>query len=362
MKIFQLIQKPQLRGAEIFACQLSEELNKKGHECIVITLFRGESKLPFTGRIIPMELSKKNRFFDWSGWKKLADLVKKEKPDILQANAGDTLKYAILSKLIFRWKTQVIFRNASTVSLYIKNPLVKKWNALLYSMTDYIVSVSRYTRNDFTDTFPEASGKISVVPVGIEVSKAAATHRTNNEKKILLHVGGFTFEKNHAGLVSILKEVVVHRPDVVLWLVGDGPLRNATENLVNSMNLMEHVKFWGYQSNPREFFTQADVFLLPSIIEGLPAVILEAFYHSVPVVAYRVGGIAELVRNSETGFLIEKSKEKDFAVAILSALEGGPHTATYVESAHELVVKNYTLEKVASRFETIYSMLLRRRL
>src|SRR5687768_8044683 len=122
MKIFQLIQKPQLRGAEIFACQLSTELSNRGHECVVITLFQGASKLPFAGRIIPLGLSKRTRFVDWRGWKKLADLVKKEEPDILQANAGDTLKYAIISKLIFRWKTKVVFRNASTVSLYIKNP------------------------------------------------------------------------------------------------------------------------------------------------------------------------------------------------------------------------------------------------
>src|SRR5688572_8419841 len=206
MKIFQLIQKPQLRGAEIFACQLSAELNKKGHECVVITLFPGESNLPFAGRIIPLGLSKKNRFLDWSGWKKLADLVEKEKPDIVQANAGDTLKYATLSKLIFRWKAKIIFRNASTVSLYIKSPIVKGWNAALYSLTDHVISVSQYTRNDFMNTFPRVSNRVSVVPIGIVVDNETASSLQKNDSAILLHVGGFTFEKNHAGLLRILKE------------------------------------------------------------------------------------------------------------------------------------------------------------
>ena len=361
MKIFQLIQKPQLRGAEIFACQLSTELSNRGHECVVITLFQGESKLPFAGRIIPLGLSKRTRFVDWRGWKKLADLVKKEEPDILQANAGDTLKYAIISKLIFRWKTKVVFRNASTVSLYIKNPVVKRWNALLYSMTAYVISVSQYTRHDFINTFPGVSNRISVVPIGIEEQHALASPIDKNNIAVLLHVGGFTFEKNHTGLIRILEEVIRNRSNVALWLVGDGPLRSETENLVNAMHLTEHVKFWGYQSNPRQFFQQASVFLLPSIIEGLPAVILESFCYKIPVVAYQVGGIGELVRNGETGFLIEKGDEKDFANATLKALQGGAEISSYVENAHHLVLKNYTLKKVTDRFETIYAMLFRRK-
>lgn len=361
MKIFQLIQKPQLRGAEIFACQLSAELTSRGHECAVITLFQGDGTLPFAGRIIPLELSKRTRFVDWPGWKKLADLIEKEKPDILQANAGDTLKYAIISKLIFRWKTRVVFRNASTVSLYIKNALVKKWNAFLYSMTDYVISVSQYTRHDFTKTFPGTSNRISVVPIGIEEQNVLAGPIKNSNMAVLVHVGGFTFEKNHAGLLRILAEVIQNDSNVALWLVGDGPLRTETESLVKAMHLTAYVKFWGYQPNPRAFFQQARVLLLPSIIEGLPAVILESFFYKIPVVAYQVGGIGELVRNGETGFLIEKGNEKDFANATVKALRGGAEVSGYVENAHRLVIKSYTLKKVTDGFETIYAMLLRKK-
>lgn len=361
MKIFQLIQKSQLRGAEIFACQLSTELNNRGHDCIVITLFQGESKLPFEGRIIHLGLSKKNRFLDWSGWRKLAHLVEKEKPDVLQANAGDTLKYAIISKLIFRWSALVVFRNASTVSLYIKNSFVKQWNYLLYSFTDHVISVSQYTRGDFINTFPDIANRVSVVPIGIPDQNLLEERTNNGDACILLHVGGFTFEKNHAGLIKIVSEVIRKHTNAVLWLVGDGPLRTETENLVKSMHLTERVKFWGYQSNPQEFFRQASVFLLPSVIEGLPAVILESFYHKVPVVAYRVGGIGELVRNGETGFLIEKGNEKDFAYATLKALQGGADVSGYIENAHHVVLESYTLQKIASRFEAIYTGLLRKK-
>lgn len=359
MKIFQLIQKPQLRGAEIFACQLAQELTIKGHECVVITLFEGESRLPFDGRVIHLGLAKGKRFLDWKGWKKLSVLMEQEKPDLLQANAGDTLKYAVISKLIFGWNVPVIFRNASTVSLYIKNPLVKRWNAFLYSRVAHIISVCQFTCDDFVRMFPSVANRISVVPVGIEDRKILSVESDKKGSNVLLHVGGFTFEKNHKGLIRILEAIVRHNKKVMLWLVGDGPLRFETEAFVKARGLEDYVKFWGYQANPGEFFQQANVFLLPSIIEGLPAVILESFYYKIPVVAYDVGGVGEIVRKNETGFLVDKGNENAFAKATLEALKGGFALTDYIENAYARVVKNYTLKSVAGSFEIIYASLLK---
>ncbi len=358
MKIFQLIQKPQLRGAEIFACQLSKALTKKGHTCIIVTLFQGDAVLPFDGKVIHLGLSKKIRFIDWRGWKKLADLIKSENPDVLQANAGDTLKYAVISKLLFGWKVPIVFRNASTVSLYIKNPWIKRWNAFLYGVTDYIISVSEYTRNDFLSVFPFASTKIGVIPIGIEPDDFQGNKKSEIDIPILLHVGGFTFEKNHTGLIRIVEQVNIRYPNVVLWLVGDGPLRSNVEQFVQSKSMTDKVRFWGYQANPAEFFRQATLFLLPSIIEGLPGVILESFYCKIPVVAYHVGAIGELIKTDETGFLIEKGNEKDFVTVVVKALQDKSGLSAYVENAYQLVTENYTLSSVSDRFESMYRKLV----
>lgn len=360
MKIFHLIQKSQLRGAEIFACQLSEELTKRGHECILITLFSGDAKLPFSGKILPLGLSKKKRFIDWAGWKKLAALIKTEEPDIVQANAGDTLKYAVISKLIFRWKTKLIFRNASTVSLYIKNPLIKKWNEFLYQHIDQIVSVSEHTSEDLKKMFPKVSPFVRVVPIGVELVDNNNVEPFQQRAAVLLHVGGFTFEKNHEGLIRIFQEIRRYRKDAVLWLVGDGPLRRKIEDIVKKAGLHEYVRFWGYQSSPGNFFKQANVFLLPSIIEGLPAVVLESFCHELPVVAYNVGGIKELVQNDKTGFLIEKGNEKKFSEATVRLLQSSTERALLGKYAREMVVREYTIHKVAERFEKIYEQIISR--
>ena len=359
MKILQLIQKPQLRGAEIFACQLAKAHTSKGHSTVIVTLFEGNAILPFDGEIIHLGLSKKIRFVDWRGWKKLAQLINKENPDILQANAGDTLKYAVISKLLFQWKAPIVFRNASTVSLYIKNPWVKRWYTFLYRKTDYIISVSDYTRIDFLSVFPVASPKIGVIPIGIDASSFQSKKKPMPNRPVLLHVGGFTFEKNHMGLIRIVEQVSNQYPDIELWLVGDGPLRSNVEQHVRSTSIVNKVKFWGYQSNPAEFFQQATLFLLPSIIEGLPGVILESFYCKIPVVAYNAGAIRDLVKADETGFLIELDDETGFANTVIKVLQDNPDLSGYIEKAHRLVTENYTISKVADLFEASYEKLLK---
>ncbi len=124
MKIMHLVQKPQLRGAEMFASQLATNCTEKGVESFMTFLYKGSSQLPFDGTKYYLDRPQGKKFFDWKGWKELANIIKLEKPHIVQANAGDTLKYAIFSKLFFGWKQPVVFRNASTISLYIKNPLM----------------------------------------------------------------------------------------------------------------------------------------------------------------------------------------------------------------------------------------------
>ena len=99
MILFQIIQKPQKRGAEIFAAQLSEHFEKLGHTVILISLFEGVSELPFSGKKIQLNRPISKRWYDYVAWQQIARLVKEFKPDIIQCNAGDTLKFMILSKL-----------------------------------------------------------------------------------------------------------------------------------------------------------------------------------------------------------------------------------------------------------------------
>lgn len=350
MKIIQLIQKPQLRGAEVFAAQLSEHLMGMGHSCKMVTIFPGNAELPFHGEMIHLSRPLNKRLWDWTGWKEFADLVKREMPDVVQANAGDTLKFAILSRLFFKWKTPVIFRNASLISSYIKSPLVLWFNRFLFKRTSFVISVSNHSKQDFLKLFPFMSETIEVIPIGIELSVAT---KPRNEREYLLHVGGFTFEKNHAGLIRIMKQLTQKRPDLQLWLVGDGPLQEATRMQVAEQGLEHNVKFMGYQHEVMSIMKGARALVLPSKIEGLPGVILEAMYCRTPVVAFNVGGISEVVKNTETGWLVRAGDEEGFVAAIEEVLNA-PNLDEIIERAYNNVVTEYDNRVISKRFLKVY--------
>jgi len=362
MKIIQIIQKPQIRGAEMFASQLSNHLQAQDHEVVLVSLFKAEGQLRFSGKQIHLGLNAKVRWLDYAGFKKLATVIEDEKPDIIQANAGDTLKYAVVSRLLFRWNQPIIFRNASMVSLYIKNPIVKRLNGFLYNKVDAVASVSEQSKLDLNTLFPITKGKSRVIPIAIETGVQSSEYKVQrNEKRgklLLVHVGGFSFEKNHKGLLNIFNRLLDDYPHAKLKLIGDGALRKETEAQAKSLGIAKSIEFLGFKSNPMQYVNQADVFVLPSIIEGLPGVILEAFESQTPVVAYDVGGVGEVVKNNETGILVKKNDEEGFVEAVKETIENLERTKERVKNAYELVQKAFRNEVIAGKFADYYKEVL----
>ncbi|NNT72558.1 glycosyltransferase [Flavobacterium sp. IMCC34852] len=354
MVIFQLIQKSQLRGAEMFAAQLSTHLEQLGHKVYLISLFPGQSELPFSGEQISLNRPIAKRWTDYQGWNALNQLIQKHQPDIIQCNAGDTLKFAVLSQKIFRWEQPIIARNASMVSLYIKNPLTKWINKKLYQNAAMVVSVSENSKKDLNSLFPETTSKTIVLPVGIEINTVHETNWKggNHAKHHIIHVGGFSFEKNHEGLLSIFKQFLTKYPDAHLHLLGEGPKKNEIVQLATDMNLLDKVTFYGWVANPMDYIAKADLLVLPSIIEGLPGVILEAMHCKVPVVAYNVGGISEVVQNLITGFLVPKNEEAIFVTAMHQALT--ENKEVLLKNAFDLVNDKYSNVTIAKQFESVY--------
>lgn len=295
--------------------------------------------------------------FDWQAWKKLAQIIKEVKPDVVQANAGDTLKYAALSKLFFGWKQPIVFRNASTISLYIKTAPAKLLNGFFFRFAKKVVSVSNASASDFIQLFPKFKNNIVTVPIGIEevtINEAQNHPLKRVSRPALLHVGGFTYEKNHVRLIEMFEKIHQQQPSASLHCVGSGPMKQQIEELVKQKGLQQHVTFYGFRNDAMHFMRNADVLLLPSIIEGLPGVLLEAFYCKTPVVAYDVGGIHEVVINDKTGRLVKKGNEEAFLNNVTEALADTPANKQMIQNAWQLVMRDYLNTIVAKKFIEVY--------
>jgi len=362
MKIINLIQKPQLRGAEIFACQISKHFLMKGHEVIVVAIYGGDAELPFSGEIIELNRVHRNRFWDFQGWKQFSEIVKRYKPDIIQANASDTLKFSVSSKLIYKWNSKIVFRNANKMGDFIDSSWKLKLNSFYLSHIDYVVSVSKECEIDFKKTFNYPSEKIETVEIGVEEKRIEESPVDLKEvfknHKVISHIGGFVPEKNHYGLINIIEDVVKEFPDLRLLLLGDGKLRPKIVSTCIEKGLEKNILFLGYRNDVLEILSSSNAFVLPSFIEGLPGVILEAMYCETPVVANNVGGIKEVVIDNKTGFLIDKDKPEIFKNRLLSILKNPELTKQTVINAKKLVHDKFTNNIISDRFINVYLSLL----
>lgn len=357
MKILILIQKPQARGAELFACHLGEALIRRKHEVSLITLFEGDFDLPFSGKTFHLKKNPAIRFFDFMSWKSINNIVKDFKPDVIQAMGSDTLKFMVFSKLIFRWESKTIFFNGSIISGYIRSNSVRRFNQLLYKRIDGIVAVSKASKLDFKNLFTFRFPH-EVIPVGILIPEKFSKKEPFPDP-VLVHVGGFTFEKNHPELFRVFASVLEKKPNSKLLMIGEGPLRSQIAELAEQKGLSHVVSFLGAHPDPFSHVPENAILVLPSKIEGMPAVIGEAFLRRIPVVASDVGAVSELVKSKQTGWLVPAESTDLMVESILEALEiKANYLSGILNAAEHYAKENLDLNKVVIQYEEFYSKLL----
>lgn len=163
-----------------------------------------------------------------------------------------------------------------------------------------------------------------VIPNVVDTSLFVPRNRTEREhnKKRLLLVAMLTDVKGVPYLIEALKILRTRRSDFVLDIIGDGPRRHEYEMMVKRLGLNSVVRFYGFKPkhDVAEFMRNADVFVLPSLWENLPCVIIEAMASGLPVVATNVGGIPEIV-NNEVGVLVPPRDADALAHALDSMLQ-----------------------------------------
>jgi glycosyltransferase involved in cell wall biosynthesis len=166
--------------------------------------------------------------------------------------------------------------------------------------------------------------------------------------------------KNHAGFLRIASRIHSEMPEVEFLLAGDGPLRPELEKRVRDLGLENHVAFLGDRKDIPDVLASMDIAVLTSDSESLSNVLLEAMAAGLPVVAYHVGGNAELVDEGR-GVLIPAGDEEGFAAAVLRLLTLPAMRLQLGQNGRQFARENFSLGRILAEYEACYETLLEKK-
>ncbi|MBA2246036.1 MAG: glycosyltransferase [Gemmatimonadetes bacterium] len=225
---------------------------------------------------------------------------------------------------------------------------------------DRYIAVSREMERAMRPLVPRR--RLSVVPNGIRVHDFARTRSPatraallrSGERALVLTVARLDWQK---GLDQLLQAAALV-PGVRFVIAGEGAERARLEREATALGIADRVDFLGERSDVPDLLASADLFVLPSLIEGLPVSVLEAMAAGVPVVATDVPGTREAVQDGETGVLVQPGDPPALARAIRRLLEERSLAARLAEAGRCRVRREFSVEAMVGRVMGIYEEVL----
>ena len=200
--------------------------------------------------------------------------------------------------------------------------------------------------------------RLEVIYSGIDVN---ALDRAQNQptdlevesaSELVVCTASLTLEKGHSVLLDAWQVVARQRPQARLVLLGDGPLRPALERLAGP-----NVRLIGNSDQVASWLRIADLYVQPSLAEGLGTATLEAMGCTVPVVASATGGLPEVVVDGFTGLLVPPGRPDELATAISTLLNDPDRRAQMGSAGRERVVQHFSVDRLVSRYRAAYEQL-----
>jgi glycosyltransferase involved in cell wall biosynthesis len=172
---------------------------------------------------------------------------------------------------------------------------------------------------------------------------------------IVGYVGRFSEEKGIMHLLHAVSDIVIKKPDIKFLFIGDGSLRDSMEHFILDNNLNDTIILPGWVSHDllADYLNKMKLLVIPSDTEGLPNVMLEAMACGTPVLATPVGGIPTIIKNGETGFILENNSPHCISSNIIRLL-GYKKTVKVIENAHQLIQNEFQLKKRVENFKKIF--------
>ena len=303
---------------------------------------------------------------------KLFALIRRERPDIVHTH---TAKAGFLGRIAARAAgVRVIVHTYHGHVLHgyygpVRNWLLRRMERSLGWISSGLIAVSEQVKNDLVDYGIADVEKISVVPLGFNldpflnsaVLRGAFKReiRLQPEHQLIGIVGRLFPVKNHRLFLRAAALVSSQVPMARFVIIGDGILRASLEQQARELGVSERVLFTGLRRSLPRIYADLDVLAVSSDNEGTPVSAIEAIASGCPVVATRVGGLPDLIKDHKTGLLVPPRDADALASAVLDLLHNPPTARELGHNAREFVRRRFTVERLITDVDRLYGKLLR---
>jgi len=351
IKVIHVIPTLDFGGAERLLLDIVRKGDRSKFDYEVMAMVRaGGLEKDFKAAGVPLKIFYKKSKLGLGIFINLYKYFKNKKPDIVHTHLFGADLWAGLAAYFAR--VPVITKTEHNVNL--NEPpikiLIKYWTSFVFKK---MIAISPAVRDWMIEEERMPAGKIKIIYNGIELSRFSDKEVNGFSKPpILINVARFEEQKGHRCLIRALRKI--KDIDWNLWLVGDGSLKQKIEKMVREAGLGGRVKFWGNRNDVPELLARSDIFVFPSLWEGLGISLLEAGAVGLPIVATGVGGIKDIFTDNKDALLVSEKNEDDLAEAIKWMLEHRDKALFLGREAQLLVREKYSLAKMVSEYESLY--------
>jgi len=362
-------------GAEVSTKLLMAKLIDKGHDIYALTTRKVQGKseriipVPYSNQIPKKMLTLGNSLIDRFLARNLKKKIEELNPDLLHVQDTYILPASVLAdrKLgipmvatvrnnVLDWVYDLIFSFPFSTFLKKRNKVILR----CLEEVDAIISVSQYIKRELVSRGINAKKIVPIYNLYPMFNVDRYNPAEERYSKIRLFAPGFLSRyKGFFALIHAMKNITEKEEKVKLVIAGDGPERKNLERLTERLRLKKFVDFIGKVPHERiaELYLNSNIVVFPSIHpEAFGRVALEAMTFGKPVIASRVGGIPEIVKDGETGLLVPPDDGEELAKAIMTLVENEELRESMGKMGEEVTHQEFNPEKIVEQHLKVYNL------
>jgi glycosyltransferase involved in cell wall biosynthesis len=350
MRILYLANHLNTGGITSYLLSLTSGMKKKGHD-VFIASSSGECLNRFIdlgAHFIKIPIKTKKEISPWIllSYLKLKKELSKNKIDIVHSNSRTT---QVLGCLLQKHENVA---HVSTCHGYFKKRLLRR---IFPCWGQKVIAISGQVKDHLISDFKVDEEKIRVINNGIDIKRFyAGKDLAIGNVPVVGIIARLSDVKGHVYLIKAMKIVLEKFPSAKLLVVGEGKMYNVLVNLVKNMRMDKSVEFIKHTDDTRVELARIDIFVMPSLAEGLGLALMEAMASGRAVVGSDVGGIKTLIKNNVNGLLVKPADPESLAGAIIQLISNPEKAKIYAREAARSIADNFSLDKMCDQTERVY--------